>query len=420
MKSIQCLFFFVCAVTALASAQQHCANTPDYFQPQAAGDGQRYPLAIGPLTWNLVGSGIYPVAGSDGMVHVAFTMQFTNNWNQPATIASLEVVDPVRNNQPTGTNRVLSIKEEDVTGQMKRPSLPAALDKTSYSTQLPGGAFGIMFFDVTYPSTADVPCSIALRAHVLQPDNPHLPESTVISPPMKLSTQSAVRLSPPFKGDGWLNANGCCLEIGPHRFVMNPMNGRLDPSEQFAIDWIKVDEHGKAFRTDGKKSEDWLCYGVDILAVGPGTVVEVMRDLPDEPPGVAPTNLTVDEIAGNHVLLDLGDGRYAMYAHLAPHSVTVHVGDRVKAGDKLGLLGNSGNTTGPHLHFQISDRPSTLDVTSLPFVFEHMTLQNRSAMNMEDMENESIAGKPITMDGKPPKQLKDGMPLTRDVIDFGK
>jgi hypothetical protein len=120
------------------------------------------------------------------------------------------------------------------------------------------------------------------------------------------------------------------------------MNGTLDPSEQFAIDWIKVDRQGKAFRTDGKRSEDWLCYGVDVLAVADGTVVEAMRDLPDQPPGAAPRSLTIPEIAGNHVILDLGGGRYAMYAHLAPGSVTVHVGDHIRAGDKLGLGATAG------------------------------------------------------------------------------
>jgi hypothetical protein len=139
-------------------------------------------------------------------------------------------------------------------------------------------------------------------------------------------------------------------------------------SEQFAIDWIKVDREGRAFRGGGKTSEQWLCYA----------------------PGIAPSNLTIPEIAGNHVILDLGEGRYAMYAHLAPHSVTVHVGDRVRAGDKLGLLGNSGNTSGPHLHFQISDRPSTLDTTSLPFVFESMVLESRTSANLDEIENYSL------------------------------
>jgi hypothetical protein len=421
MKSIQRLLLLLAVLGLCHSAsfaQSRCQNAPDYFDPITSGDGQRYPLTIGPLVWHLVGSGVYPVKGSDGLLHIAFAAQFTNAWRGAATIQSVEVVDPSHNNKPAGINRVISLKDEDVTGQLKLFSLPATLDKASYSTRLTAGQSGVMFFDVTFTNSADVPCTIALRVHSIHPENKILPESTVTSPPWKISAQPVIVLTPPFKGDGWVNANGCCLEVGPHRFVTNPMNGTLDPSEQFAIDWIKIDRQGKAFRGDGKKPEQWLCYGVALLAVAPGTVVEVMRDLPDEPPGTAPTNLTIPEIAGNHVLLDLGSGRYAMYAHLAPHSATVHVGDRVKAGDKLGLLGNSGNSTGPHLHFQISDRPSTLDTTSLPFVFERMTLQSRTPLNLDDIENYSIKGTALPTDSKVAKKLSEAMPLSRDVIDF--
>jgi Peptidase family M23 len=400
-----------------AFAQNRCADAPNYFEPLTSGDGQRYPLTIGAV-WHLVGSGVYPVKGSDGLIHLAFAMQFTNPWNIPMTIQSVEVVDPSQSNKPTGTNRVLSIKDEDVTSQMKLLSLPGTMDKANYSSKLMGGQSGVMFFDVTYGDSNDVPCTIALRVHSLQADSKQMPESTVLSPPLRVSSQAAIVLAPPFKGDGWVNANGCCREIGPHRFVTNPMNGTLDPSEQFAIDWIKIDRQGKAFRRDGKTSEDWLCYGLEVLAVAPGTVVEVMRDLPDEPPGPSPTNLTVPEIAGNHVILDLGGGRYAMYAHFAPHSVTVHVGDRVKAGDKLGLLGNSGNTTGPHLHFQISDRPSTLATTSLPFVFENMVLESRIPGSLDEIDSESTKGTALPMDTKDAKPLTRMMPLSRDVIDF--
>lgn len=422
MNSLSRLLALVLAGTGIfhsaALAQNRCGNAPDYFRPLTNGDGQRYPLSLGPLVWHLVGSGVYPVKGSDGLTHLAFAMQFTNPWSIPTTIQSVEVVDPSRNNQPTGKDRVLSIKDEDVTGQMKLLSLPATLDKANYSSRLMGGQSGVMFFDVTYADSKDVPCTIALWVHTLQQESEQLPESTILSPPLRVSSQAAIVLTPPFKGDGWVNANGCCLEVGPHRFVTNPMNGALDPSEQFAIDWIKLDAEGKAFRGDGKTSEQWLCYGVDVLAVAAGTVVEVMRDLPDQPPGAAPSRLKVEEIAGNHVLLDLGGGRYAMYAHLAPHSVTVHVGDRVKAGGKLGLLGNSGNTTGPHLHFQISDRPSTLDVTSLPFVFESMALQSRTTLNLDDIDIYSVKGTALPMDANGAKPLKGVMPLSRDVIKF--
>jgi hypothetical protein len=399
-------------------AQTKCANTPNYFEPLTNGDGQRYPLAIGPVVWHLLGSGIYPVQGSDDRIHLAFAMLFTNPWNVSTTIQSVEVVDPSRNNQPTGTNRVLSFKSEDVTDEIRVIPGSSNGDKASYSKQLAGGQSGVMYFDVSYANSSDVPCSIALRVHSVQPESKHMPESTLLSPPLKLSSQTPILIAPPFKGEGWLDGNGCCLEVGPHRFVVNAMNGTLDPSEGFAIDWIKVDREGKAFRTDGKKSEDWLCYGVDALAVAPGTVVETMRDMPDEPPGVAPTSLKVSEIAGNHVLLDLGDGHYAMYSHLAPHSVTVRVGDRVKAGDKLGLVGNSGNTTAPHLHFQISDRPSTLDVTSLPFAFKNMMLQGRIPLNLEQLDEYPIKGTALPIDRKFAKRLSGVMPLSRDVVDF--
>jgi murein DD-endopeptidase MepM/ murein hydrolase activator NlpD len=150
------------------------------------------------------------------------------------------------------------------------------------------------------------------------------------------------------------------------------MIGTLDPSESFAIDWVQVDAHGVAYRTDGKKPEDWICYGAEITAAAAGIVVEVVRDLPNVTPGKNPEGLTIAQIAGNRVIIDRASGYYAMYAHLAPGSVQLHVGDHVRQGQKLGLVGNTGNSSAPHLHFQVMDRPSSLDDTSLPFVFDHM------------------------------------------------
>jgi hypothetical protein len=421
MKPIYRLFFLLeCLATlsSVAGAQSPCASTPNYFPPITSGDGQRFPIAIGPLTWHLLGSGIYPVQASDGRTHLAFAMQFTNAWSVPATLQSIEVVDPARNNAPTGSNRVLSIKDEDVTGLLKLSTLPQSQDKSSYSSQLAGGQTGIMLFDLTYASPKDLPCAIAFRVHTLQPDVKPFPESTLVSEPLKISQQQAIVLAPPFKGHGWMDANGCCLEIGAHRFVTNATNGALQPSEQFAIDWVKYDAQGKAFRGDGKTPDSWFCYGVELLAVAAGTVVEVVRDLPDVPPGAQPPGLRISEIPGNRVILDLGNGHFAIYCHLAPQSATVHVGDRVKAGDKLGVLGNSGNSTGPHLHFQISDRPSALDTTALPFVFATMYLESRTPANLEDIESETIKGEPLALDTKVAKPLVNAMPLSRDIISF--
>ena len=72
-----------------------------------------------------------------------------------------------------------------------------------------------------------------------------------------------------------------------------------------------------------------------------------MNDVEDAVPGKAPANLTISQIAGNHVIIDLGFGRYAEYDHLVPHGATVKVGDYVRQGEKVGLLGNSGNSDPP-------------------------------------------------------------------------
>src|SRR6202007_3062162 len=114
------------ACLPLLAAQE--AFPQDWYAPLTNGDGLRYPLEIGPLTLHVVGSGIYPVKGSDGRIHLAYALQVTNSWSLTATIKSVEVVDPARGNQVSGNNRVLDIKNEDVTGQVKLFTLPGTMN----------------------------------------------------------------------------------------------------------------------------------------------------------------------------------------------------------------------------------------------------------------------------------------------------
>lgn len=388
-----------------------------WYAPLTNGDGLRYPLEIGPLTSHVVGTGIYPVKGSDGLIHVAYALQLTNSWSLPATIKSVEVVDPARGNQVSGKNRVLDIKNEDVTGEVKLFSLPGTMSKESYTTEIPSGQSGVMFFDLTYDDISKVPKAIAHRITATTPPTPVGTEHTTIGHSIPIGGEAMV-ISPPIKGGGWVNGNGCCLEVGPHRFVTNPMNGTLDPSETFAIDWMQVDAHGLAYRTDGKKPEDWIGYGAEIFAVAPGTVVEVVSKLPDVTPGKNPEGLTIAQIAGNRVIIDMGSGHYAMYAHLAPGSIQVRVGDYVRQGQKLGLLGNTGNSSAPHLHFQVMDRPSSLDDTSLPFVFDRMDLEGRVPLDLAALDENTDKKIAIHIDKNETKSLTRTMPLSRDVLGF--
>ncbi|WP_329622187.1 M23 family metallopeptidase [Streptomyces sp. NBC_01255] len=74
-------------------------------------------------------------------------------------------------------------------------------------------------------------------------------------------------------------------------------------------------------------------------------------------------------VTGNHLVLDLGDGTYAMYAHLRRGSLAVRAGDRVVAGQELARCGNSGNSTEPHVHFQLMDGPDLDTALGVPFTW---------------------------------------------------
>ena len=100
--------------------------------------------------------------------------------------------------------------------------------------------------------------------------------------------------------------------------------------------------------------------------------------MPDLPPGVLtpPAPVPLERASGNHVVLDLGNGRFAFYEHLRQGSIVVRAGERVRRGQTIGQLGSSGSTSiGPHLHFHVADANAALAAEGLPFVlgrFEHL------------------------------------------------
>lgn len=181
------------------------------------------------------------------------------------------------------------------------------------------------------------------------------------------------------RGDGWVVANGCCSARGAHRGAILPVDGRLRDAQRFAIDWMRVDADGRMVVGDPQHVESYLAYDQPILAVAGGTVVEVLDGLPDQTPGALPdpATITIANVDGNHVILDVGQGRWVFYAHLKPGSLLVRRGDRVRRGQELGRLGNTGNTSAPHLHLHVMNAPSALAADGLPYVFDAFTLDAR-------------------------------------------
>lgn len=132
-----------------------------------------------------------------------------------------------------------------------------------------------------------------------------------------------------------------------------------------------------------EKPERFTSFGEPLHAVADGTVVRALdsrRDHLSRTSWLAFAYLMVIDglrdlggpaaVVGNHVVIDHGDDVYSLYAHVRRGSTTVAAGDRVAAGDVIGQIGNSGNTSEPHLHFQMMDRPTVLRAAGLPFRLE--------------------------------------------------
>ena len=189
-------------------------------------------------------------------------------------------------------------------------------------------------------------------------------------------TRRLPALGPPLVGDGWVAFNGCCEPGSPHRSTVLPVNGQLHFAQRFAIDWMQLDGQGRLRNGPANDVHSYTAYGAKLLAAADGIVVSALDGLPDQVPPNAPDpgTITLENVDGNHVVLDLGNGIYAFYAHMKPGSVRVRVGQKVGTGTVLGLLGNSGNSTAPHLHFHLMDSVSVLGSEGLPYVFQRMNL----------------------------------------------
>ncbi len=141
--------------------------------------------------------------------------------------------------------------------------------------------------------------------------------------------------------------------------------------EQDALD-ILMEVDGRTHRGDPNQLTSYYAYGAPLLAPAAGRVSQVVDDQPDQAIGQS----DIEHPAGNLVVIDIGSGRYVMMAHFRPGSIRVRVGETVRAGQQLGSVGNSGNTSEPHLHVQVQNRPTldfpkVDDIDTTPIVFAH-------------------------------------------------
>ena len=326
-----------------------------------------------------VGDELVPVPGTDGRWHVVYELELTNAKHVPATIEGVEVLDLDHPDRVlrSFSGKTLTADLFELSGHPREKTR-----KAGAVAELAPGESALVFVELAFGDRAEVPDRIVHRLTGRAATNPgsESPEPIrYLVAPRDLSRREPIALGPPLAGGGWLAVNGCCRG-GAHRGAVQTVNGALINSQRFAIDWLRVGPGGKLFAGDRlEDAPSWYCYGQPVLAVADGTVIATESSLDDQPVGTLPDpkTITLQTVDGNHVILDLGNGVYAFYAHLVKGSVAVEPGDRVRKGQELGRLGNSGNTSAPHLHFHLMNGPSAIASDSLPYVFESFTLEGR-------------------------------------------
>jgi hypothetical protein len=264
----------------------------------------------------------------------------------------------------------------ELAGNVFRPGKPKDLPA---SQLLSGGERAIVFMWITFEMGTQVPAAIAHRATFLRTGSSgEAKRYSVEGAVVQVPGISRLLLHPPVPPGRWLHANGPS-NSADHRRTVIALDGTARNSQRFASDWMLLGDDGSLAEGDMQANTSWFSHGVALLAVADGVVCDAVDGIPENVP-LAEQRAVPNKretISGNHVILDLGGGAFAFYGHLLPGSLRVKPGDRVQAGQVIGLLGNTGNSDAPHLHFHVANAPDPLAAEGLPFAFTTFSILER-------------------------------------------
>jgi hypothetical protein len=293
---------------------------------------------------------------ADGKWHIVYELHLNNMDRWDYRLTKVEAISG-----DSAARSLVAYTGAELEAAISRPGQPGASEKSKLS----GGTMAVVYMWATADTADAVPATIRQRLSVKIGTYPE--EMTVETAPIPVG-RGAIAISSPLRGDHWLAGNGPSNSSG-HRRALLPIDGHAAIAQRFAIDWVRLRDDGKTFHDDEKDNKNYLAYGTDALAVADGVVTEVKDGIPENVPGrdSRAVPITLETVGGNHVILDIGGGHFAFYAHLQPGTLRVKLGEKVRRGQVLGLVGNSGNSTEPHLHFHIENANSPLGAEGLPY-----------------------------------------------------
>jgi murein DD-endopeptidase MepM/ murein hydrolase activator NlpD len=332
---------------AQGSPKPPAANAPAAHTPKPLTAPLDVVVPIAPTTFQ-----------ADGKWHLVYELHITNLAHAECTLTRVEVV------AADSTHKSLAnFSAADLAPLITHPGQTSA-----DATKIGPGSFAVVFLWITVNSRDDVPQAISDRVSTKVGD---YPEALMVeTPAIAVDTRPVATIGAPLHGEDWVAVNGPS-NTSAHRRALLPVNGRAYISQRFAIDWVELAANGTTHTGDAADNKNYRAYGAEILSVADGIVTETKDGIPQNSPGAnsRAVPITMETIGGNHVIVDIGESRFALYAHMQSGSLRVKVGDKVKRGDVLGLVGNSGNSTEPHLHFHICNANSPLGCEGLPYAF---------------------------------------------------
>jgi hypothetical protein len=397
IRLLAAVLFALAVVTGTAGAATNPAQIPD----GPGGVGHLAPLVIQGLRPPI------PFRATDGKTHLTYVVTIQNAGPVPVRIDKISVLD-------AKSGKAIST----VAGKALEPRLgllSTPIDPLKNSTLQPSQA-GAYWVDATLPAGKPIPQKLEHRITATPIGKSfYKGTDTVTAAPLAVSKAKPIRIRPPLEGPGWVDLTGCCTGVPNHRHALFASEGRLFASQEFAIDFMRFNSEDRLFAGSPSQASNYFGYGAPVLAVADATVVAVSDHLQDQVP-LDPKPVAANEADGNFIMLNLGGGHYANYAHLAPGSITVKVGQKVTAGEQMALVGNTGQTGVPHLHFHVMDRPLLAEANGLPYEFRSFKVEG--VADVDSIDRATSAGtvtkvKPIGIGGH-----TNELPLELTAVEF--
>jgi hypothetical protein len=352
-----------------------------------------------------------PVVGSDGLLHIAYELHVTNYYQSTGTL-HLRQLTVLADEAPLVLGRFTG---PAVNGLLAHP----ATGPDTAAVPIEAGKRVVLFLWLTLPANQPRPRQVR---HQLLFTAPGGVEQVIDGVRVTSNQASPLVLSAPLRAGPWLAYAGPGNAQEHHWSGVVVVNGQTTIPQRYAIDFYGLTPTGHALRRSVAINQlsttthaDWVGFGAEVLAVADGIVRDARAGEPNRlPMGPQPvlTDLTERTLMGNFVVLEVAPGVFAHYAHLQPGSLLVKVGDRVRRGDVLGRLGQSGQAPLPHLHFQVSNAVTFEESEGLPFVMQHFNRLGSATLG------DVLAPAQVPAPRGAPTACQHQLPLDGDVLFF--